>query len=99
MILKEMMKMTNVGMGKLKGQKYCFRQVYFHKLSVPGRCEFGLALPRLVCYTVYLLCQICLFFKPQFSKFDLHSNGACTKLIKLVPSKATACSTVITLHW
>lgn len=38
--------MTNVGMGKLKGQKYCFRQVYFHKLSVPGRCEFGLALPQ-----------------------------------------------------
>lgn len=46
MVLKEMMKMTNVEMGKLKGKKCHFRQVYFHKLSVVSGCEFGLALPQ-----------------------------------------------------
>lgn len=46
MVLKEMMKMTNVEMGKLKGKKYRFRQVYFHKLSVVSGCEFGPALPQ-----------------------------------------------------
>lgn len=49
-----MSKMTNGGVGELKGQKYYFRQVYSHKPSVSGGCEFGLALPQ----TVLLYCVL-----------------------------------------
>lgn len=58
-MLKQMTKMTNVGLGKLKGQKYYFRPVYFHKLSVPGDFEFGLALPHTVLLIHLSLRSVC----------------------------------------
>lgn len=59
MMLKQITKMTNGGLEKLKGQKYYFRQVYFHKLSVSGGFEFGLALPHTVLLIPLSLRSVC----------------------------------------